>query len=316
MITSLIEDVQTYDSFFVQPDETIVAKEKVVDCRLTGNLIVIRNRWREVTVFGGSSRARSDVCKFSESSGRRLGSYLRECVPEYRSFITLTYPPGYGQDGVEAKRDLSAMCKRIRRHCARQSFDQFSLLWFMEFTGNGVIHFHMLCTHYVSKGFIAGSWYEIVGSFNEYHLRAGTRIEKIKQGRAGIASYVRKYAAKQCQKVVPEGFGWIGRFWGVCGSRERRYASITLTVKMANDEKFARKMALFEDKVLLAAECTENKVLCSSESGAIVIALINKSSYEAVRDQLGRLVFCSRAWFESDTYVKYPELAFDISDDR
>lgn len=53
------------------------------------------------------------------------------------------------------------------------------------------------------------------------HLAAGTRVERIKSGRDGTISYARKYAAKQSQKDVPIGFGWCGRFWGICGNRTR-----------------------------------------------------------------------------------------------
>lgn len=54
-------------------------------------------------------------------------------------------------------------------------------------------------------------WYEIVGSENILHLRAGTRVEEIRSER-GVAWYASKYVAK----IQDAGeFESVGRCWGV-----------------------------------------------------------------------------------------------------
>ena len=63
---------------------------------------------------------------------------------------------------------------------------------------------------------LSKEWYRIVGSGDPKHLRAGTRVERIKRS---AISYVAKYAQKNEQKQVPEGFQNVGRFWGTWGMK-------------------------------------------------------------------------------------------------
>jgi hypothetical protein len=53
----------------------------------------------------------------------------------------------------------------------------------------------------------------MVGSRDEKHLRAGTRIEAIKS-KGHLYGYLYNYIKKSDQKEVPEGFENVGRFWG------------------------------------------------------------------------------------------------------
>ena len=62
----------------------------------------------------------------------------------------------------------------------------------------------------------------------EKHLLAGTRVECLRCGRDGLASYAAKYAAKNLQKLVPSSFGWCGRFWGVYGYRGRDKVAVVV----------------------------------------------------------------------------------------
>jgi hypothetical protein len=52
-------------------------------------------------------------------------------------------------------------------------------------------------------------WYEIVGSQNTAHLRAGTSVEAVRSSR-GVMSYASKYIAKLAETAPP-----VGRWWGV-----------------------------------------------------------------------------------------------------
>ena len=55
--------------------------------------------------------------------------------------------------------------------------------------------------------------YKIVGSGDERHLRAGTGIAAIKS-RGHLNGYLCAYIRKLDQKIPPEGFEDVGRFWG------------------------------------------------------------------------------------------------------
>lgn len=164
---------------------------------------------------------RGRVGGFSYRSSRRLSAYLQDSEAEYGIMATLTYPAG--EHWLDAKRHLRAFVERYRRYClGRFSGERWSCCWFVEFQRRGAAHFHLFLTHPVEKSRIANWWYEIVGSGDERHLRAGTRIEKLREGRRGAAAYARKYATKLEQKVLPallEGTGF-GRWWGVCGHRK------------------------------------------------------------------------------------------------
>lgn len=162
---------------------------------------------------------RGDIDGFSESSRKRMRRYLRETKAEYKTMVTLTYPSDKGKNGKHAKEELRRFIQNLRRNS--NDVLKWSAFWFLEFQSNGRIHFHILCTDYYPKEWIARTWSNIVSSSNiELHRMVGTRIESIRAGRNGIASYVAKYAAKFSQKLVPENFGWVGRFWGIQGYRE------------------------------------------------------------------------------------------------
>ena len=159
---------------------------------------------------------RGKITEFSEGSGRRMRAYLRTCTAEYKVFGTLTYPVGLSLTGPEIKRHLHVFKQSVKRYCDNSAF---SLFWFLEFTQSGVPHFHFFCTDFLPKEWLARRWYEIVGTEDLRHRQAGTRIEGFKRGRDGTIAYASKYAAKQYQKMIPEGAESMGRFWGVCGLR-------------------------------------------------------------------------------------------------
>ena len=229
------DSANTYDYLPFTDNEKYDYQDSVgTNISVIGNLVVIRTGAR---VEGkGNLGTRNSINGFSASSAIRMRRYLRSCVAEYGTMLTLTYPCGHGYEGRSCKDDIRRFIQELRRYTIRNepsgSADQWSTFWFMEFQERGSIHFHMFTTHRYPKEWVARRWYEIVGSEDERHLLAGTRIESIKAKRAGTISYASKYAVKSEQKVVPESFGWSGRFWGVCGLRSTMAASIFVTSRM------------------------------------------------------------------------------------
>jgi len=232
----------------IQADDADVVSTRVL---LSGHLLIIGESYDGLTVFSGDT-ARDKIVAFSESSARRMRKYLRESVSEYRVFITLTYPAGQDYSGQKAKRDLRVFMQRYKRIADKSGSGKgFSAFWFMEFQRRGAIHFHIFGTSRIDKELLSQTWFDIVGSDDERHLRAGTNVCTIRSGKHGICSYASKYAAKHTQKTPPEEFGWVGRFWGVSGVRDTVSADTKIPRIMLENPVIAaryEKMAAFIQK--------------------------------------------------------------------
>ena len=156
--------------------------------------------WVRGKVRGMSRRSRSRLM-------RRLAEVDR--ASPWPLFVTLTYPAEY-PDPERAKRDLRAWLKRLRR-----AFPEAGWFWRMEFQERGAPHFHLLIwgVPWLPYFWVSRTWYEVVGSGDERHLRAGTRVEKVWSW-GGVVVYCSKYIAK-VDENVPD--GWTGRVWGYGG---------------------------------------------------------------------------------------------------
>ncbi len=163
--------------------------------------------------FGGGSGKKDCRCKIlglSRKSRQRLTYKARNLEPGViKIMLTLTYPGEFPTDGAKVKRDLAAMRKWLTRR-------GIAGLWMLEFQERGAPHFHFFLTGPVDKDEVSKQWYRIVGSNDERHLRAGTRIETIRKPHA-VPAYVAKYISKNQQKEVPPEYESVGRFWGLFG---------------------------------------------------------------------------------------------------
>lgn len=65
------------------------------------------------------------------------------------------------------------------------------------------------------RSWVSGTWYDIVGTGDARHFRAGTRVEEIRSTRGVFAYASKKYAGKpvDCSNLENK----PGRFWGVLG---------------------------------------------------------------------------------------------------
>ncbi len=245
---------------------------------LSGNLLIINNRV-DVPMGSGQGFDRGKITKFSESSGRRMRRYLRECLPDYRNMVTLTYPCGYGRDGKQSKLHLKKFiqeCKRYSERHKESNVDLWSIFWFMEFQQNGAIHYHMFTTNDYPKEWIARTWYRIVDSEDERHLRAGTRIERLRAGRSGTISYAGKYACKSEQKIIPEELQNCGRFWGVSGCRVTVSASTFVNSENMQNRRVLRSLNRLKD-VLKGALIRKHVVKLNTTRDNVTIYVVNES---------------------------------------
>lgn len=150
---------------------------------------------------------RKKITKFSKKSGKNLKFHMNNSKVKFSNMITLTYPADYPTDGVEVKYQLNRFTKFLKEQNCEYT-------WIIEFQKRGAPHFHLITDTYIDKKIVSEAWYNIVNSGDEKHLIAGTRCERLRLGRVGAKSYVRKYLNKQEQKDVPEDYKDVGRFWG------------------------------------------------------------------------------------------------------
>ena len=167
-----------------------------------------------VKVWCGASRSKRDVPKrgcvveFSDKSRSRLLFTAFNASCDWLGFGFLTYPMEFPHDGRKVKRDIHLFCEWLDSLGCRW-------LWGLEFQERGAAHINFLADQFIPKGQLSRRWFEIVGSGDLKHLFAGTRIEYAISSEQAAGYIAACYSAKKsAQKVVPEDFQNVGRFWG------------------------------------------------------------------------------------------------------
>lgn len=159
---------------------------------------------------GNGGAVRGAIRGFTHQSRRRLTHLVRNTNDLWNGFLTVTYPAEFPTDGREVKRHLNALCAWLRRK-------KVAYVWIMEFQERGAPHFHFLVAGWLNKSEVAERWTAIVNpvfpSERAKMLSACTRIEGVKNP-DHVGGYMGAYMSKLEQKVVPEGFKSVGRFWG------------------------------------------------------------------------------------------------------
>lgn len=174
---------------------------------------------------------RGEIEYLSKKSRRRLALIAGNSDVAMRSFVTATYPAAFPCDGKIVKKHLHALLAALRRKDPGLSY-----LWFLEFQRRGAPHFHAFLStplpeplsvmvrksgrvrkecqvNWEFQKWLSNRWFEIVGSGDEKHRRAGAAWEVVEKP-DGAARYVAKESYKTIQKNVPAAFSNVGRFWG------------------------------------------------------------------------------------------------------
>lgn len=146
--------------------------------------------------------------------------------------ITLTFPDDFPKDGQQVKYMLHRFSLAFLR-----AYGKKPVIWRQEFQdrksgshkGEWAPHFHLLewgvQPTVEGRAWLSVTWFKIVASGDEKHLRAGTRWEPIENW-PHLLCYVSKYMAKLEEFAdIPE----PGRAWGVW-NRE------LLPIKLVSDE--------------------------------------------------------------------------------
>lgn len=201
------------------------------DTRMVSEIIIgPQDVFVKATVRGGrvpvGGGIRGSIKEWSKKSRARCERHIRN-VPEgsIKSFLTLTYPKSFSNDGRQIKRDLATMIKRLKRM-------GFSAgIWFLEFQKRGAPHVHCFLDKFNSSlvQSVALAWYEVVGSGDEKHLHwhegklSGRPCLESMRVPHAASYYACKYAVKSEQKDVPESYLNVGRFYGCWGDLKPVY---------------------------------------------------------------------------------------------
>lgn len=181
-------------------------------------------------------KTRGRVTQFSKRSRSRmlqLTAQVNSSALERSVFVTLTYPSSLPMARSTYKRHFQSFLMRCRRR-----WPSFSAIWKLEFQKRGAVHWHLviLSTPFVSKEWLSRTWYEIVGSNDERHLRAGTNVQRCQSTRQAL-SYVAKYIAKLPEGETP---AWEGRFWGFVGRQHGHVHTVRRTIDARGHARLAR----------------------------------------------------------------------------
>lgn len=188
----------------------------------------------------GMGGIRGVIGEFSQKAMYRLRHTVFNASCTFYCMATLTYPKDWDKNGRTVKKHFKAFKMRIVR-----KYSTIQGVWFLEFQKRGAPHFHILLSlklhelgplvertrrhnklgvrTYRTVGHVQDMfsqwWFDIVGSGDLKHLRAGVALEMIEE-EDGALRYTACHASKPHQKKVPEGYRDVGKFWGVIGGVE------------------------------------------------------------------------------------------------
>lgn len=157
---------------------------------------------------------RGEVRGFTKASRHRMLQFLQTVDREKCGmplFVTLTYPGKWPGDPRRWKRDLEVWLARLKRaHPAAWA------VWRLEPQRRGAPHYHLLVFGLLmlAKEWLSRSWFEVVGSGDERHLRAGTQVQRVESWRR-VIGYAAKYLAKEVSELPKAWQHGVGRWWGI-----------------------------------------------------------------------------------------------------
>ncbi len=169
------------------------------------------------------------MTEFSDRSRKALARTVFATDVVFKSFITITYPAVWPEDGKQVKSDLNRFLTWLRDNYETE------YIWWLEFQKRGAPHMHILTTIiYPGKAAhnkFAKAWckaqrmtpadklydtrlkkhYSVMDRCERFHRRP-KQWEAIRK-EDGARRYALMYALKPLQKQVPLRYQNVGRFW-------------------------------------------------------------------------------------------------------
>lgn len=149
---------------------------------------------------------KNKIHDYNPRTAQRLGLHLSEYAPLYKWETTLTYPADFPCDGRIVREHRHAIIRKLRRH----GMKEYTTV--LEFQERGAPHIHILHDRYIPYEWLAEQWFNTVKSGDPKHLKAGTCENPIIDETL-TRIYMASYARKKDQKLVPENYTDVGKFW-------------------------------------------------------------------------------------------------------
>ena len=236
----------------------------------------------------GGGGLRGEINKFSRASRKRMLDTLCKLrasagLPQ---FATLTYPGEFPHDSQVWKVHLDLFGKRLVR-----AYPGASAVWKLEPQARSAPHYHLIIYgvpfDQSFKSWLSRTWYEVVGSGDERHLRAGTNVQPARslQGVKAYASkrYMGKELSEDDLKVHAERVsGWAspGRFWGVLNRSS-----------LPMGKQFMVKIPLNDDTAVDAVELVRSaRLVYRHKTGRNVVKGASAITLYVSADQFRRLL--------------------------
>jgi len=149
---------------------------------------------------------KNKIHDYNPRTAQRLGLHLSEYAHHYKWETTLTYPADFPCDGTKVRKHRKAIMRELRK----QSIREYTTV--LEFQERGAPHIHILHDRYIPFEWLAKTWFNVVDSGDIKHLQAGTCENPIIDETL-TRIYMASYARKKDQKLVPENYTDVGKFW-------------------------------------------------------------------------------------------------------
>jgi len=194
---------------------------------------------------------RSNIELFSESSQRRLLFIARNSGHLIKSQICLTYHFCLPRTGKIVKKQLNSFLTLMR-----EEYPDIVYLWVLEFQKRGVPHFHLftsICPSNVKfRDWCATTWNRILGESQAHLLFQKHARNFIPWVMVSGKYLVKEYLAKISQKVVPEEYHEVGRFWGNSRTMKPHFTVIEPGVDCSESsfKKAVRVVTKYREKIL------------------------------------------------------------------
>lgn len=215
---------------------------------------------------------RGIVQGFSRRSRARLLKTMARCDRAETSrslLVTLTYPRSYPAESATSKLHLKAFSKRLMR-----AFPHGSAIWKYELQARGAPHYHLIVlgVPFLARQWLSRAWYQVVGSGDPRHLRAGTQVQRVKSYRKALG-----YAAKYVAKVTDsEADTPTGRVWGVVGRERLPIHLVSCRLDRRRFERIVRvirKLIAKRSKKRARRRYPSRWAIMNGERGAALVAL-------------------------------------------
>lgn len=204
--------------------------------------------------------ARQEITEFSRKSQKTLQRRVLNMEAEHvrpQVMITLTYGADFedvAATGKDVKNHLKKFQKRMERFLKTKHI-KLTWVWWLEFQKRGAPHIH-ICWWSPKK--LSRRWLDVVREQVARHWVASVNSPNplIRQQMYAVHShksqvqrlrhqdfrYLTVYMSKKEQKLVPDGFADVGRFWGIYGYKSKPPQIIMYKVPFEAIEPLVQEM--------------------------------------------------------------------------